>query len=187
MAVSSYARMELLSYKMKVGKFLLYTDTDSIYSLIELSKDLIGDSIGQMKLECIATKAVFIAPKVYGLILEDGTEIIKIKGSKKNHGVTVAYLESLLTKDATIELNQEKWFRNITESLINIRSTLYTLKVTENKRQLVYLDDIFVDTKPLIIENGVIKSTGALFLSSGKNLPVLYNINFSEDLRPMKN
>jgi hypothetical protein len=69
-----------------------------------------------------------------------------VKGSKQNHGVTVAYLESLLTKDTTIELNQEKWFRNITESLINIRSTLYTLKVTENKRQLVYLDDIFVDT-----------------------------------------
>jgi hypothetical protein len=45
-------------------------------------KQIIGNELGQMKLEYIATKGVFISPKVYGLTLEDGSSIVKIKGSK---------------------------------------------------------------------------------------------------------
>jgi len=63
-------------------------------------------------------------------------------------------------------LNQERWFRNISESLINIRSTIYTLKITENKRQLVYVNDIFVGTNPLILENGVVISPSTITINN---------------------
>jgi len=53
-------------------------DTDSIFTTTQLSSQFIGNKLGQMKLEYVANKAIFIAPKVYGLILTDGTEIIKI-------------------------------------------------------------------------------------------------------------
>jgi hypothetical protein len=80
--------------------------------------------------------------------LEDGTNIVKIKGSKPNPDITVSLLESLLELDNTFEIKPERWFRDITEARINIKSTLYTLKITQNKRQIVYLDDKFSSTNP---------------------------------------
>jgi len=148
-------------------------DTDSIFTTTQLPEHNLGSALGQMKLEYVANKAIFIAPKVYGLILTDGTEIVKIKGSKPNHEVDVAYLESLLQKDNTIEINQEKWYRDIIESTINIRSTLYTLKVTEGKRQLVYYGGIFTHTNPYIINNNLIISSNSLFLENFIGTPLL--------------
>jgi hypothetical protein len=72
-----------------------------------------------MKLEYVATKAIFIKPEPF----DNGSG-----------------------------------YRDIIESTINIRLTIYTLKVTENKRQLVYLDDQFINTNPHVIKNNVIVS-----------------------------
>jgi hypothetical protein len=46
--------------------------------------------------------------------------------------------EQLLYKDSLIEKQQTKWFRNLSEGKINILEELYTLKVNDNKRKLVY-------------------------------------------------
>jgi len=65
-------------------------------------------------------------------------------------------------------------FRDIIESTINIRSTIYTLKVTENKRQLIYVDGVFDNTNPHVLENGVIVTTSSLSLDSvNKSLTVI--------------
>jgi hypothetical protein len=91
-----------------------------------------------------------LAPKVYALILEDGTEIVKIKGSK----VKLAFsdLEDLLQKDASKVILQEKWHRNLAKGNISIKEELYTLSITENKRELVYnSENRLVATKPLVI------------------------------------
>lgn len=81
-------------YKFKVhvvknGGTLFYSDTDSIYSSIPLPDNMISSNLGSMKLEYVADRAVFLAPKVYAVQLVDGTTIIKIKGSKNNHGITL--------------------------------------------------------------------------------------------------
>ena len=73
---------------------------------------MVGKDLGQMKLEHIINKAVFLAPKVYGLIDTEGNQIIKVKGE------------------------------------ITISDVAYTLKVTSNKRQAVYVNSIFDSTKP---------------------------------------
>ena len=63
---------------------LYYSDTDSIYISKPLSEDLVSNTeLGKMKLEYIAKKAVFLAPKVYGLITNNDEKIIKVKGITK--------------------------------------------------------------------------------------------------------
>lgn len=98
---------------------------------------------------------------------------MKIKGTKPGHNITVSYLESLLKLDSKYEITQEKWFRNITESTINIRSTVYTLKATENKRQLVYIDYQFASTNPLQIVDGKIITPNILIINT--RFPLVYN------------
>jgi len=51
-------------------------------------------------------KGVFLAPKVYGLLLADGTEIIKIKGSKILP--SISQLEDILNTGEALQLNQER-------------------------------------------------------------------------------
>lgn len=155
-AVTAYGRMNIYAYKayvIKNGGTLYYSDTDSVYTSIKLPDSLISSKLGAMKLEAVAARAIFLAPKVYALQFEDGSTVFKIKGSNNNFGLKFTDLEKLLYKEATLSLDQEKWFRSLTQSTINIRKTLYTLKVTANKRELIYTDNIFVATTPLIIND----------------------------------
>lgn len=154
-AVTAYARCNIYKYKEAIlnsGGTLYYSDTDSVFSSMPLSDSLIGPELGKMKLEYTAARAIFLAPKVYAAQFSDGSTKLKIKGSKDNSQVSFAELENLLYKESNLKLNQEKWYRSFAKSTINIRETLYTLKVTENKRALVYTNNKFVYTKPFVLD-----------------------------------
>ena len=148
MFVTAYARMHMSKLKIKYQDNIYYTDTDSIVLDIELPDNLISNK-WDFKMEYKIKKGIFLAPKVYALLLDDDTEVVKIKGSKIK--MKISDLEPLLLKDSNLKIVQEKWFKNLPEQHIKIIKTAYTLKVTENKRQLVYKDGILVDTKPIII------------------------------------
>jgi hypothetical protein len=93
-----------------------------------------------------------LAPKVYALILEDGSEIVKVKGSKVNF--SFLDMKDLLQKDTFLEMRQEKWYKNMAKGNISIKEEIYTLSATENKREFVYdSNNKIVDTKPLIISD----------------------------------
>ena len=42
------------------------------------------------------------------------------------------------TKDSKREISQEKWFKSLEHNIITIKEQLYTLKITSNKRHLIY-------------------------------------------------
>jgi hypothetical protein len=149
MFVTAYSRIHMNRLKFKYQDNIYYTDTDSIILDVELPESLISNKLGDLKMEYKIKKGIFLAPKVYGLLLEDGTEVVKVKGSKMK--IKFSELEPLLQKEAILKITQEKWFKNLPEQHIKILKILYTLKVTDNKRQLVYKDGILVDTKPIII------------------------------------
>jgi hypothetical protein len=132
---------------------LYYTDTDSFAIDIPLDPKFIGDGLGQFKLEHYLDEAVFLAPKVYGGI-ENGSvgknEFIKIKGSKKS--IKFNELKSLLVKDSSLEINQDKWYRNVSNGNIKVKSEIYTLMATTNKRINIYKENKFVDTKPIVVD-----------------------------------
>lgn len=147
------------------GVNLYYTDTDSVVTnlnpeaMAEVFGVVIGDKIGQLKLEHVIEKAVFLAPKAYYLETETGEKIIKIKGLNQNNltqenkdKLSLNNFVSLLKKDAAIGLSQEIWSKNRSAGLVDIVQQAYQLKANQNKRELIYNDQgFFVDTKPFIL------------------------------------
>jgi hypothetical protein len=149
-AITAYARVHMSVFKNNPEFNLYYSDTDSIVIDSPLPSKYIGSALGQVKLEHTINKAVFLAPKVYGLVDVDGNEIIKIKGISHNLAseFNISNLEQLLIKDSTKEFTQEKWFKKVIEGEITVADMVYTLKVTSNKREAIYVDGIFHNTVP---------------------------------------
>lgn len=134
-AVTAYARMRMTPYKTLSSFQLCYTDTDSIDINEILNNIQVGRGLGLMKLERFFDQAVFLAPKVYGGILEN-KELVKIKGLK--NPIPFAFLSDLLSKKGKLSLPQEKWYRNLELGVLEIRQEIYTLIATENKRILYH-------------------------------------------------
>jgi len=105
-AVTAYSRIEINKLKIRFIDNLLYSDTDSIFTDIPLPENLINTDLGGLKLEYILKDAVFLSPKVYGGIFENGKEFSKVKGYKKP--VNFRDLKSLLKKDKSLILNHDK-------------------------------------------------------------------------------
>lgn len=140
-AITSHARVVMSAYKNNPSFTLYYSDTDSIVIDRPLPEEFIGTFLGQMKLEHVIQKAVFLAPKVYGLITEEGQEVIKIKGINpqaiKANNIGFSQLMDLLLEDSSRVYNQQKWYKKILEGSITVTDVAYTLKATSNKRQAV--------------------------------------------------
>jgi hypothetical protein len=149
-AVTAYSRIEINKLKLQFIDNLLYSDTDSIFTDIPLPENLINNELGGLKLEYILKDAVFLAPKVYGGIFEDGREFSKVKGYKKS--VSFKDLKSLLIRNKSLILNHDKWFRDFSIGSIKIKETMYNLVISANKRKIIYKNNKFISTKPLKIK-----------------------------------
>ena len=100
-AITAYARIHMSQFKNRLDYNLYYSDTDSIIVDKPLESSLVGPNLGQMKLLHVFEEACFIAPKVYGGILEDSlVELTKVKGFKNK--IHYQELTSLLNTDTSI-------------------------------------------------------------------------------------
>lgn len=112
-AITSKARIKLYNAFLEVishGGRLLYCDTDSIIAAFNINNKIEDIKLGNYVLfdtkkeDTLIKDAVFINPKTYGLILNNGKKIIKIKGIN-NSDVDFYYLKfSFLNKTNTISL-----------------------------------------------------------------------------------
>jgi hypothetical protein len=108
-AITAYARIHMSQFKNNPDFNLFYSDTDSIYIDKPLPKDLVNSKIlGKMKLENILDKAIFLAPKLYYLEIEDGKVIYKVKGLSHDVKLTIDDFENLLFKDTFLKKVQTK-------------------------------------------------------------------------------
>lgn len=168
-AITAYARIHMSQFKDENNPYdLYYSDTDSIAIDRPLEDYMIGKELGRgakIKLENIFNKAVYLGPKVYGGITNEGEEIIKAKGYKnkdqfKKDQLDFKTLESLLYLNNNeinkIEINHQKWFRNYELGEIKVKDQKYTLRPTNNKRNFIIKDDKLIDTTPYIINNNII-------------------------------
>jgi hypothetical protein len=139
--ITASARVHKSYFKNNPDFRLYYSDTDSVVTDKPISDFMVGSKLGQMKLEHNIEKAVFLAPKVYGLVDVDGNETIKVKGVTQEVAskITFTDLEELLVKDSHKEFTQEKWFKKVIEGKITTSDIIYTLKVTSNKRAPLYI------------------------------------------------
>jgi hypothetical protein len=153
-AISSYSRIKMSYFLEKYKDNILNIDTDGIKLDCDLDQKDVGSNLGEMKYEYTFKEFVTIAPKVYGGILENHKEIVKVKGLK--NPVSYHRLKSLLYKDSKLEVNQDKWRRHLDEGYINILDEIYTLSITNNKREIIYdSTGKFVNTKPFELNNGI--------------------------------
>jgi len=56
-------------------------------------------------------------------------------------------------KDSFLNLNHEKWFRNLSKGEITVKNQIYKLTATKNKRAFIYKKGKIVGTKPLVIND----------------------------------
>ena len=125
-AITSAARMQMSVFKNNPMFNLYYSDTDSVVVDKQLPESTVGNELGQLKLEHTIRKAVFLAPKVYGLVDVEGNEVIKVKGITNTIASTlhISDLDLLLVKDSSREFTQEKWYKKVIE--ISISDIAYT-------------------------------------------------------------
>ena len=153
-AITAYARIHMSQFKNNSDYNLYYTDTDSIYIDKPLDDSLVNNKLlSKLKLENIINKGIFLAPKVYYLETEDGKVIYKVKGFSHNINLTQNDFTNLLYKDTFVQKYQNKWRKHIEEGNISVINQLYTLKVTDNKRKLIFKNDMLIGTNPYTINN----------------------------------
>jgi hypothetical protein len=178
-AISAYSRIRMSHYLAKYKNNILAMDTDGIKVDCHLDPTEISAKIlGKMKYEYTFKTGIFPAPKVYGGSLQSPYKnkltINKIKGVK----VSLSYLHLFLVmyEGSTLVIDQYKWKRSLTDSTIYVNLEKYTLSISENKREIVYdCCGKFVDTKPLTLEDGIIKRK--VFILFYLNSPCLITTN----------
>ena len=153
-AITAYARIHMSQFKNNPDFNLYYSDTDSAYLDKPLSPHLVdAKTLGKMKLENIIDKAIFLAPKVYYLETIDNKVIYKVKGLSHDVELTRNEFENLLFKQSTLEKFKTKWRKILNEGHIEVLDQMYTIKVTENKRKLIFNENNkLIKTEPLNID-----------------------------------
>jgi hypothetical protein len=139
-AITAYARIHMTQFKNNPNIDLFYTDTDSIDINKPLPDKYIGKDLGLMKLEYNFIEGTFLAPKVYGGLYSNDNNLLKSITKIKGYKNKLDYydLKSLLNKETSLSLRQEKWFKDLSLGNITIKDQLYTLIPTLNKRELIY-------------------------------------------------
>nr|YP_009690259.1 DNA polymerase family B [Porodaedalea pini]QEG57039.1 DNA polymerase family B [Porodaedalea pini] len=155
LAITAYARIHMSLLKksaLSSNLDIFYMDTDSLSLNGELDPKFIGTELGKLKLEHIFNEVIYLAPKVYAG-KTDTYEYVKIKGLK--NPISFDEMKPLLNKGDSLQINQEKWYKHINEGLITVKNEIYTLMLTDNKRELLFTaDGIFTDTNPYVLSNG---------------------------------
>ena len=156
-AITAYARIFLSKYLTDPKVKIYYMDTDSLIVDSMPDDSEIGKGLGKWKLEKNIKKYYRIAPKVYGGTYSEPNsnkikEFVKIKGYVNNNdNINLKNLKTLLKKNKSLELYHNTWWSDLQQGDITIRESLYSLKVTGNKRKLIYKNNKFIGTTPFII------------------------------------
>jgi hypothetical protein len=159
-AITAYARIFMSYYKNLPDITLFYSDTDSIYCKGNLDEKYISEKeLGKFKLEKKLTKGIFLTAKMYGgKYLDKNNKIkdfCKIKGL--NQKVEFIRLLPLLFKNKHIKFEQEKWYRDISDSSIIKKNFEHKLELSSFKRRIIYDENNkFIETKPIILKNSEI-------------------------------
>lgn len=144
-AISSYARIFLIntmSREIELGNKIYYYDTDSLHCRDMLEESLIDSTeLGKFKLEGEVREGIYLSPKVYGLKMADGKEILKFKGLPKNNREKMSYKDykDIYKKSKKVEVEYVKEIRTDVNRLeVKRITTKYTTKFESRKYKKKY-------------------------------------------------
>lgn len=149
-AVTAYARILMYKYKIECKGEIYYTDTDSIFSSVEISKEYVSDSdLGKLKLEGLVEEAYFVAPKSYMVKYLDKT-VMKSKGFSSKLVDMEDYIS--VYEGGEKDINYKNYFYiNKSSLIIEEKGKKYTFRSNMNKRSKVFdINLVWVDSAPLI-------------------------------------
>lgn len=162
-AITAYARMYMFNviYKLiDLGIENFYMDTDSIAINGKLPQELVGNKLGQFKLEHEIKHAYFISPKLYAFETIKGEFIIKAKGI--GNKLDYSQFETLINNQAIVKA-QERWFKDPVNASINLKNINLHISSLNLKRKQILENGRLSHTIPLTMDNEIILNN--------KNLP----------------
>ena len=154
---TSYSRVFMLKQILRIlkkGGNIYYMDTDSIVTDIPLDPEIVGEKIGQFKLEYVIKEGFFISNKTYCLILEDGSTVIKCKGVNQD-SLTVEDFKEMYYSNKNVYANKTSAITNLTKGSVIIQEKKILVQSDGYlKREKLYnVKGLWVETKPLTYNN----------------------------------
>ena len=136
-AITSYARIIINEYKNIPGNPCIMSDTDSAVLPYPLPGHLVGKEIGQMKLEQVIEKGIFIRKKLYYIKNSNNQEIIRASGIDSSNLNYELFLKLLQGETITIErtdfnVDWENFNINVVSSDIVIQGLNESIKTLYN-------------------------------------------------------
>ena len=153
--ITSYASIFMNPFLNLSDNPCYYTDTDSLFLKYKLDDKYVGNGLGQFSFKGIASRAYFISPKTYCLIMEDGTVIIKCKGLD-NKLLNENHFKEFLAGNS-VSFDSQKIFTNLKRGTGGIKSMMFTINPEINNRKTIYRDKINFDTEPHHVIDGIIQ------------------------------
>src|SRR5271156_39725 len=151
--ITSYATIFMNKYINIPNNECYYTATDSLVLQHPLESKYVGNDLGQFKYIGKVKRGYFISPGLYCLILEDGRTVIKSKGIDNKELNENNFIEMLHGLNITVKdiFRFKKDLYNLT---IKYNKTDFTISPKLLKREPIYINNIVVNTKPLIVKDG---------------------------------
>ena len=105
-AIAAYARLSINPFKNMISNKLYYSDTDSLVLENKLTDNIVGNELGQWKLEAIIKKGIFIRPKLYSYYTEDGS-LKKVASGVDSNKLTYEDYEAMANGNS-VTVNETK-------------------------------------------------------------------------------
>lgn len=151
-AITAYARITMMEFKMIPGIEIYYTDTDSIFVNKELPTQLVGKELGQMKDELdggLIKEAYFFGIKKYAYIYNNEIKTT-FSGIPKNSLTWQDVLRLVLNKSIEVKI-PDQFFKSLQNLEIKIKPKNVNLTF-DNSKELInnnYQNINIFDTDPL--------------------------------------
>lgn len=114
-AITGYSRIKIHQFKDICGD-VYYSDTDSIVTGNSLDDKYVNNELGMMKDEFKGQnilEGIFVSPKLYGLRLDTGEEIIKARGVPKEVGLKFDDLISINNGETIDFVKSDQLFKSL--------------------------------------------------------------------------
>lgn len=157
-AVTAYGRIHMNKIKLdilKSGGSIYYSDTDSIVTDKKLPDYMVDSKeIGKLKLEYEVKEGIFISGKTYWLTSQDELIVNKAKGINSSSLSYEDYTNLLQNKNVyTATKKQSKIDWSVGHVVIEEKDNITINSDSYTKRAKIYNDEVWVDTKPVFIND----------------------------------
>lgn len=183
-AITAYARIEMMKFKTIPGLKIYYTDTDSIFTNMELPNTMVGTSIGQMKDELNGgwiKQAYFFGVKKYAYI-DNNDKIVTVFSGLTRNNLTWDEVLQLANGQTLHKEIPKQFFKSLSKLEISIKHKWVDVKFKKDKH---LIDNRYQHIHVNNVSDSYIAKMSRLFISKikhllRKNKKVLGNPNLND-------